>query len=101
MGIDILRTISCATGAQAYNNLSENTTESIFKTRDEVRQLTCRSAPANPSSYLRCLSAMREQRETRCGSPCRTLNVFNQPSKTISFGITDAHWRIKDLFCNF
>src|SRR6185369_7938377 len=43
---------------------------------------------------------MREQRETRSGSPCRTLNVFNQPTKTISLRVTNAHWRIEYLFCD-
>src|ERR1044072_1430378 len=43
---------------------------------------------------------MREQRETRSSSPCRTLNVFNHPTKTISFRITNAHWRIEYLFCD-
>src|SRR5215813_5458135 len=65
-----------------------------------MRQLACRSAPADTGSYLCCLSAIREQRETRSGSPCRTLNVFNQPAKTISLGITNAHWRIENLLCD-
>ena len=31
IGVHILRTISCATGARAYNNLSKNTTKTISK----------------------------------------------------------------------
>jgi hypothetical protein len=40
IGIDILRTISCTTGAQAYNNLSKNT-KSIFEAGDKMRELAC------------------------------------------------------------
>jgi len=40
---------------------------------------------------------MREQRQTSSGSPCWTLNVFNQTTKTISFGITYSYRRIEDL----
>src|ERR1051325_6061983 len=41
---------------------------------------------------------MREQRQTRCRSPRRTLNVFDQTTEAISFGITDSHRCIKNLF---
>src|SRR5689334_23216422 len=41
---------------------------------------------------------MREQRQTRSRSPRRTLNIFNQTAETISFGITNSHGRIENLF---
>src|ERR1044071_7008133 len=100
MSLDILRTISCATGAQAYNNLSENTTESISKSRHKMCQLPCGSTPADTCANLCCLCAIRKQCETRCSCPRRALDVFNQTTEAISFGIPNSHRRIKNLFCD-
>src|SRR5215217_774347 len=66
-----------------------------------MRQLPCRSAPADPRAYLRCLGAISKQRETCSSSPRRTLDVFNQPTEAISFGISNSHRRIKNLFGDF
>jgi hypothetical protein len=41
---------------------------------------------------------MCKQCETRSGCPRRTLNVFNQTTEAISFGIPNSHRRIKNLF---
>src|SRR5262245_6792493 len=40
---------------------------------------------------------MCEQRQTRCCCPRRTLNIFNQPTEAIAFGIADTYRRIKHL----
>src|ERR1044072_8229128 len=41
---------------------------------------------------------MSKQCQTRRGCPRGTLYVFHQTTKAISFGISDSHWRIKNLF---
>jgi hypothetical protein len=41
---------------------------------------------------------MCKQCETRRGCPRRTLDVFNQTTEAISFGIPNSHRRIKNLF---
>src|SRR6185503_20225773 len=63
-------------------------------------QLPCGSTPADACANLSCLRAMREQCETRRGGPRRTLDVFNQTTEAISFGIPNSHRRIKNLFCD-
>src|SRR6185436_20726950 len=63
-----------------------------------MRQPARRTTPAHARANLRGLSAVCEQCETRGRCPRRTLNVFNQPAETISFGITDSHRGIKHLF---
>src|ERR1700741_436428 len=61
-------------------------------------QLTCGSTPAHACANLCCLRAMCKQCETRGGRPRRTLDVFNQTTEAISFGIPNSHRRIKNLF---
>src|SRR6185369_17792605 len=61
-------------------------------------QLPCGSTPADSGANLCCLRSMRKQCKTRGGCPRRTLDVFNQPTEAISFGIPNSHRRIKNLF---
>src|SRR5713101_3687771 len=98
IGLDILRTISCTTGAKAYNNLSKNTTETITKFRDKVRELARRATPAYGAPPLAYLCTTCYQRQTGGRGPRRTLNILNQATKSISLGETDANGRIENLF---
>src|ERR1041384_6467461 len=41
---------------------------------------------------------MCEQRQTCCGGPRRALNILNQATEAISFGIANTHRGIKNLF---
>src|SRR6185295_1890874 len=100
-GLYILRTIYCATGAPAYNTWSENTTtKTAAKLRHEVRQTSCIATFSGARTLLESVRALRYQCESRGRGPHRTLHVFNQPAKAITFGITDAHRRIENLFGN-
>src|SRR6185503_16719218 len=63
-------------------------------------QLPCGSTSADACANLCCLRAMCKQCETRRGCPRRTLDVFNQTTEAISFGISNSHRRIKNLFCD-
>src|SRR4030095_11513287 len=60
MGIDMLRTISCAAGPKAYNKLSENTTETIFESGNKVCELGCLTAAIHHRAHLCCLCALRQ-----------------------------------------
>src|ERR1044072_6895613 len=63
-------------------------------------QLPCGSTSADAGAYLCCLRTMCKQCETSGGCPRRTLDVFNQTTEAISFGIPNSHRRIKHLFCD-
>src|ERR1051326_9088266 len=63
-----------------------------------MRQPAAGSPPAHARAYLGGLCTMCKQSETSSGGPRRTLDVFNQATEAISFGITNSHRRIEHLF---
>ena len=97
IGIDMLRTISCATGAKAYNNLSKNTTEAIAKSCNKMRELACRGSAGRACAHFRRLRALSQECQSRRCGPCRTLNIFDQTAESIPFWKTNAHRSIKNL----
>src|SRR5712691_2168841 len=98
MGIYILRPISCAIGAPAYNTLSKNTTtKSIAKLGNKVRQPSRPAALGRAGTLLERVCALRNQRESGRGCPRRTLHILDESAEAIAFGITDANRSVEDL----
>jgi len=52
-------------------------------------------------TQLQRLGPLGNERKARGGCPAGTLNVFDQPAKSVSFGITEADRRVKNLLGNF
>src|SRR5713226_536725 len=101
MDIYILRPISCAIGAPAYNTLSKNTTtKSIAKLGNKVRQPSRPAALGRAGTLLERVCALRNQRESGRGCPRRTLHILDESAEAIAFGITDANRSVENLLRN-
>src|SRR5712692_7124324 len=97
MGIYILRPTYCAAGRPAYNTLSKNTTKTIAKLGNKMRQ-TCRPAALRcAGALLERVGALRNQGEPSGGGPRRTLHILDESAEPITFGITDANRRVEHL----
>src|SRR5712692_6926830 len=98
MDIYILRPISCAIGAPAYNTLSENTTtKAIAKLGNKMRQPSRPAAFRGAGALLKHMCALRNQSESGGGGPRRTLHILDESAESIALGITDAHRSVENL----
>src|SRR5437016_5714071 len=99
-GVYILRTIYCAVGRPAYNTLSKNTTKTISKFRNKMRQTPRASAPRATRPLFERARALRYEGQPGSSGPRGTLNVFDETAESIALGITDSHWSVKNLLGN-
>src|SRR2546421_7076411 len=98
---NILRTISCAAGAAAYNIFSENTTKTIAKFRDERAETSRGLRARHGSPHFRRFRALRHQAQPRRGGPRRALYVFDDTAEAVALRVAEADGRVEDLLGYF
>src|SRR5216684_4907155 len=97
MGIYILRTTYCAAGRPAYNTLSKNTTKTIAKFGNKMRQASRPAALRRTRTLVDGVRALRNQRQPGGSGPRRTLHILDESAEPIALGIADAHRRVEHL----
>src|SRR5258708_40339343 len=65
-----------------------------------MRQTPRPAALSRARALLKRVSALRNQRESGGGGPCRALHVLDKSAEAIAFGIADTNRRVKHLFCD-
>src|SRR5215207_6397657 len=63
-----------------------------------MREPRRRAATPRARARFSRLRALRNERKTRGGGPCRTLHIFDEPAEAIPLRIAKANGRIENLF---